>query len=121
MALSQKEIQEFKTILLNLKAKIQNSFTTTTSDVKSPDESKGASQHHADEGTDDFGKTISIEVANAGIDVMRHIDRALEKIGEGSYGICDLTGEEIPKKRLEAIPYANMTREAQEKYEKGLL
>ena len=44
-----------------------------------------------------------------------------EKIEEGTYGICDITGEEIPLARLEAVPYATMTVKAQEKFEKGLL
>jgi DnaK suppressor protein len=46
------------------------------------------------------------------------IDRALEKIEEGSYGICDDTGERIPKGRLEAIPEAIRTVEAQERFER---
>ena len=53
--------------------------------------------------------------------MVRKIDRALEKIEEDSYGVCDVTGEEIPLKRLEAIPYASMTRDAQEQMEKGLI
>ena len=51
--------------------------------------------------------------------MLRQIDRALEKIDENTYGICDLSGEEIPLKRLEAIPYATMTVKAQEQLEKG--
>ncbi|MBI3236584.1 MAG: TraR/DksA family transcriptional regulator, partial [Chlamydiales bacterium] len=39
----------------------------------------------------------------------------------GTYGVCDITEEEIPLPRLEAIPYATMTVKAQEKFEKGLL
>ena len=38
-----------------------------------------------------------------------------------SPNICDISGEEIPVKRLEAVPYATMTVAAQEKFEKGLL
>ena len=53
--------------------------------------------------------------------IVRQIDRALDKIEEGTYGICDITGKDISKARLEAIPYATMTVDAQEKYEKGLL
>ncbi len=49
------------------------------------------------------------------------IERSLEKINDGTYGVCDITGEEIPLARLEAIPYATMTVKAQEKFEKGLL
>lgn len=46
---------------------------------------------------------------------LEDVRRALEKIDEGTYGICDDTGEEIPKGRLEAIPEAIRTVEAQEK------
>ena len=31
------------------------------------------------------------------------IDRALEKVGEGTYGVCDTCGEAIPAARLEAL------------------
>ena len=46
------------------------------------------------------------------------IDRALQKIEDGSYGICDDTGEEIPKGRLEAVPEAIRTVKAQERFER---
>jgi DnaK suppressor protein len=46
------------------------------------------------------------------------IDRALKKIEDGTYGICDDTGERIPKGRLEAIPEAIRTVEAQERFER---
>ena len=75
----------------------------------------------ADEGTDDFDQTISIEVSSKEQGIMRQIERALEKIESGTYGICDVSGDEIPLKRLEAVPYATMTVRAQEKFEKGML
>lgn len=40
------------------------------------------------------------------------VERALEKIGEGTYGVCDATGRPIPRGRLEAIPEAIYTLEA---------
>jgi DnaK suppressor protein len=46
------------------------------------------------------------------------IERALEKIEEGTYGVCDDTGEEIPKGRLEAVPEALRTVEAQQRFER---
>ncbi len=46
---------------------------------------------------------------------LEDVERALEKIEEGTYGICDDTGEEIPKGRLEAMPEAVVTVEAQER------
>ncbi len=90
-------------------------------EVKSTDESKGYSQHQADEGTDDFDRSVSLQVTDEEFKVIRQIDRALEKIDENTYGVCDITHEEIPLPRLEAIPYATMTVKAQEMLEKGLL
>ena len=34
------------------------------------------------------------------------IDRALEKIKDGSYGVCEKCGDPIPKERLKALPHA---------------
>ncbi|CAG9620667.1 TraR/DksA family transcriptional regulator [Sutcliffiella rhizosphaerae] len=48
------------------------------------------------------------------------IKDALQRMEEGTYGICVDTGEEIPFERLEAIPYAKRIASAQEKVDKGL-
>jgi len=121
MTLNKNEIEKFKHRLLEIKSQLGASLKSVSDDVKSSEESKGYSQHQADEGTDDFGQTISIEVSTKEQGIVRQIDRALEKIEEGTYGICDITGEKIPRKRLEAIPYATMTVAAQEKLEKGMI
>ncbi len=49
---------------------------------------------------------------------LEDVDRALEKVEEGSYGICDDTGDEIAKGRLEAVPEAIRTVEAQQSFER---
>ncbi len=121
MTLTSKEIESFKNTLLALRARLTNSVSSASEDVKSNDEMKGYSQHQADEGTDDFIRNISLEVTGKEVEVLRQIDRALEKIDEGTYGKCDLTDEDIPVRRLEAIPYATMTVAAQDKLEKGLI
>lgn len=121
MPLKKSEIAQFKKRLLDMRDEIDRLIKGTTKEVTEPMESKGYSQHQADEGTDDFVKNINLEVSSKERNLLRQIDRALEKIEEGSYGVCDLTGEEIPIKRLEAIPYATMTVKAQEQFEKGAL
>ncbi len=121
MPLKKSEIDHFKKRLLELRAQVMQTIEGSKKEATTPDEAKGYSQHSADEGTDDFVKQINLEVANKEFGLLRQIDRALQKIEEGSYGVCDITEEEIPVKRLEAIPYATMTVKAQEKFEKGLL
>ncbi|MDQ3965118.1 MAG: TraR/DksA C4-type zinc finger protein [Actinomycetota bacterium] len=49
---------------------------------------------------------------------LRNVERALQKIEEGTYGICDDTGEPIPRGRLEAAPEAIYTVEAQQRHER---
>ncbi len=121
MALKKDRIQNFKTCLLELKQKITQTLSQTQQEVKKQEESTGYSQHQADQGTDDFDRTINLELTQAEMQILRQIDRALEKVEQGTYGICDITQEEIPIKRLEAIPYASMTVESQDRFEKGLL
>ncbi|MES2273342.1 MAG: TraR/DksA family transcriptional regulator, partial [Chlamydiota bacterium] len=114
MPLKKNEIAHFKKRLEDLRDQVTRAIQGTKKEVTEPDVSKGYSQHSADEGTDDFVKNINLEVTNKEFGLLRQIDRALEKINEETYGICDITGEEIPLKRLEAVPYATMTVKAQE-------
>lgn len=121
MPLKKSDIERFKKRLLELKAQYMQMVRHVSEEVKVPEESKGYSQHQADEGTDDFDRSISLQVSGEEFKILRQIDRALEKVEDNSYGRCDITGDEIPLPRLEAIPYATMTVKAQEMLEKGLL
>lgn len=121
MPLKKAEIAEFKKKLLAIRAQITKSLRDSTAEVKAPDEATGYSQHQADQGTDDFDRTIHLEITGKEYHILRQIDRALEKIEDGSYGVCDVSGEEIPRARLLAIPYANVTVKVQEQMEKGLI
>src|SRR5689334_4555505 len=97
MALSKTEVQKYKKRLEELKSQISTALTNCTAEVKKPDEATGYSQHQADQGTDDFDRRISLEVTSQEFQVLRLIERALEKMTEGTYGVCDISGEEIPK------------------------
>src|SRR5271166_202098 len=121
MALKKSDIAKFKKRLEELRNQLTHSLRGSTAEVKTPDEATGYSQHQADQGTDDFDRTISLEVTSKEYNILRQIERALEKIEDNTYGVCDLTGEDIPKARLDAVPWATMTVKAQEKLEKGLI
>jgi DnaK suppressor protein len=47
------------------------------------------------------------------------VDRALEKIAEGTYGLSDVSGQRIPEQRLEAMPDAINTVDEQEASERA--
>src|ERR1700733_3905048 len=121
MTLKKSDIAKFKKRLEELRRSLTQSLRGTAEEVKTPDEATGYSQHQADQGTDDFDRTISLEVTTREFSILKQIDRALQKIEEGTYGYCDITGDETPLARLEAVPYATMTVKAQEQLEKGLI
>lgn len=121
MPLSKEEINEFKKKLEELRDYYTKTLKGTTAEVKTPDEATGYSQHQADQGTDDFDRTIQLEVTTREFSILQQIERALQKIEDGTYGVCDMTNKEIPKARLKAVPYATLTVEAQSQLEKGLL
>jgi RNA polymerase-binding protein DksA len=50
--------------------------------------------------------------------VLHQIDHALDRIEDGTYGICEVTGVPIPTDRLRAIPWATMTVAAAAQHDK---
>ena len=117
--LSKKDLERFKGRLLQIKNQILRTLEGTSTEVKSADDSKGYSQHQADEGSADFDRTIALQLTGKEMVILKQVNRALEKIEENSYGICDYSKKPIPLPRLEAIPYAIMTVDVQEKFERG--
>jgi len=62
--------------------------------------------HMADMGTDNYEQEFTIGLMEKDRKLLREINRALAKIQNGSYGICEGTGRPISKARLEAQPWA---------------
>ncbi len=63
---------------------------------------------------EDYAK-VQIEAKKANINKMlAQINKALDRMQSGEYGICEITGDEIDKARLLAYPEATTTLEAEE-------
>ena len=62
--------------------------------------------HMADLGTDAFEREFTIRLMENDEDTLGQIETSLERIEDGTYGICDECGARLPKARLRAIPYA---------------
>ncbi|MCS7338808.1 MAG: TraR/DksA C4-type zinc finger protein [Verrucomicrobiae bacterium] len=76
------------------------------------------SVHMADAGTDNFDRDFALSLLSSDQDALYEIEAALSRIEKGTYGICELTGKPIPKARLDAIPWARYTVEAQAQLER---
>ncbi len=62
---------------------------------------------------------INSELAETEGRELARIERALERLREGRYGICEGCGKKIPRARLQALPYATMCVECQTRSERG--
>jgi len=85
---------------------------------ESAQELAGYSLHMADSGTDNFDRDFALSLLSSDQDAIYEIEEALKRIEKKTYGVCELTGKQIPKARLEAIPWTRFTVEAQAQLEK---
>jgi RNA polymerase-binding protein DksA len=75
--------------------------------------------HMADLGTDAQEREKKFHLASKSGRLLYHIDEALRRIKDGTYGKCSTCGEDISTARLEAVPHARMCIECKEKEEKS--
>ena len=65
----------------------------------------GQRDEQANEATELRQRLSSAEHLN---DLLAKVNHALQKLGEGTYGLCDSCGRSIDPARLEALPYADL-------------
>jgi RNA polymerase-binding transcription factor DksA len=66
-----------------------------------------------DAGADDHDRDFALGMASSDQEVLYEIEHALNRIREGTYGVCELTGRKIEPERLKAIPWARFSAEAE--------
>lgn len=76
------------------------------------------SQHMADSGTDTFDRDFALSLVSSEQEALSEIEAAIQRIHDGSYGVCELTGKPISKERLLAVPFARYSVESQAEIEK---
>lgn len=78
----------------------------------------GAGDDQADAGAKTFEREHEMSLANNTADALDQVDRALARIDDGSYGVCESCGAAIGKHRLQAFPRATLCRACKEKEER---
>jgi len=110
------EWQKYYARLLELRAQLLRQMDGLAK--QSAEEIPGYSLHMADSGTDNFDRDFALSLLSSDQDAIYEIEEALKRIEKNTYGICELTGKPIPRKRLEAIPWTRFTVEAQAQLER---
>src|SRR5215470_13556758 len=82
------------------------------------DEQPSFSTHMADAGTDTYDRDFALGMLSSEQDALYEIDEAINRIRDGTYGKCELTGKPIEAARLEAIPWARFSAAAEKSLER---
>ena len=126
-SLKKTETEHFKKLLLQKRAEILNNVTVIEDETlrKSRLDASGDLSsmpiHMADLGTDNYEQEFALGLMDSERRLLKEIDDALERIEQGTYGVCEATGKPIRKARLEAQPWARYCVEYARMMEKGLI
>ena len=108
------DINSYKERLLALRARLRGDVNQMAESTlkKNRTESNGDLSsmpiHMADLGSDNFEQEFTLSLLQSEEGTLGQIESALERIEDGTYGVCEECGVRIPKKRLDAIPFAVM-------------
>lgn len=113
---SDEELEHFKELLLQRRKEAKEEVDRMRAQI---DEGKDQPEvntvyglHMADAGTEaNEREKLHLMIARQR-KYIGYLDRALERIENGTYGICRVTGEPISKERLEAVPHTEISIEA---------
>jgi len=125
--MKKKDLEKYEQLLLAKRAEIlgelgllkKNVLDTTTKD--SSGDLSGYSYHMADQGTDAEEREKAFLLASKSGRLLYHIDEALRRIKDKTFGKCQECGEEISTARLEAVPHARLCIDCKEKEEKSTI
>jgi RNA polymerase-binding protein DksA len=96
------EREELQTQLTTLE---EDTFAVTQSDMSGD---VGLDDESADAGTATFEREKDLSIENNVRDLLQKIDRALKRVDEGTYGMCERCGKPIEKARIKALPYVDL-------------
>ncbi len=118
------ELQRFRKLLLAEKERVMESMAHHQKVIRGLDGEEGGSgkahsNHLADQGTDEYQAEATIQFASTEGRYLYHIEEALSRVEDGSYGKCESCGGKISKQRLVALPHARLCIDCKEKEEEG--
>ncbi|MBN2594301.1 MAG: TraR/DksA C4-type zinc finger protein [Sedimentisphaerales bacterium] len=115
-----RNLNHFKTILLSKRNEVLKNFSELEYEFQQPKIDKGPllPSHPAEAGTDNFDLENTAELLENERNILNDIDRALECMEQGMYGLCESCQKPISLKRLQAIPCVRLCVNCADKEEK---
>lgn len=109
--LTKKQLAEYEKIVLKMREKamedsdsIKENSINDSGNIDSTARDSNYAYHMADVGTDSQEREKSFLWYTRGNKFIRHLDEALDRIKDGTFGICKICGQLIPHSRLKEVP-----------------
>ena len=110
---SDEELQEFKAIILDTLEKANRDYELLKSNIMNTDGNDVTDTSPTfkvlEEGANTLSKEEAGRLAQRQMKFIQHLQAALIRIENKTYGICRETGKLIPKERLRAVPHATLS------------
>jgi len=111
--MTKKDLVDFRKLLLERKALLLGDVKQMSKEALEKNGSAGRESstlplHPADLGSDNYEQEFTLGLIEGQQDELRMINRAIDRIQEGTYGVCGECGKKIPKVRLKAVPHAQL-------------
>lgn len=110
---SDEELQEFKAIILDKLEKANRDYELLKSNIMNTDGNDVTDTSPTfkvlEEGANTLSKDEAGRLAQRQMKFIQHLQAALIRIENKTYGICRETGKLIPKERLRAVPHATLS------------
>jgi DnaK suppressor protein len=117
------DVARFRELLLQERQKVVEAIdylhAENPGSMKDETEESTVDNHLADLATVTLDREIDYTLEENSEHLLKEIDRALEKIEQGTYGICETCGQPIAEERLLAIPYARQCIDCKRREERG--
>lgn len=111
--LAKSTIEKFETRLLEERERLQLLIEEYERELEEARMTESSSDRSPDPGNAEAGsmkfeyeKELSIEQNT--LDLLGKVDRALERVSERTYGVCESCGKSIPLARLDVLPYVTL-------------
>lgn len=114
--------KKYYKLLVEMKNRIQNGSSdkvesVSSSNIQLSHENSNQGMDVADIGAKNFERDMAFNLLSNEQNIISEVNAAIERIRNGTYGVCEVTGKAIPESRLLAVPFTRCTIEGQKQKE----
>lgn len=117
------DLDFFRQTLESERARLRSALESVNHEGSLSDESgdlaSGPGDHLADHATETYMRELDDGLGENAEHLIEEIEAALERIEDGTYGVCSVCGRPIGRERLEAVPYATLCIDDKRLQERG--